>query len=316
MIDVTMLGCAGSVPLPDRALSSALLTLEGRSILFDCGEGTQISARRLGVNLMRTDVIALTHYHGDHTFGIPGLLQSLSLGERKAPLYIVGPARPGNTAADELAEILTLTGKTEFDIVPVDMKPDGLRMCELVPGWPELAKLSAFRTDHRVPSFGYSFTLGRRGRFYPEKAEKIGVPKTMWHTLQNGEPVTFENERGESVKVDPSEVTGRERKGIKVSFSGDTRLCRELCSGAKGSDLLVCEATYGEDAHEDTAFEYGHMTFRQAAKAAKLSGSARLWLTHFSQRIVDPEEYLTLAREVFPAAECACDGKTVTLEFE
>ncbi len=316
MVDVTMLGNAGAVPLPDRALTSCILTLDGRSILFDCGEGTQTSARKLGVNLMRVDVIALTHYHGDHIFGLPGLIQSLNLGERTRPLYITGPVRNGGTIEQEISLLLALAGKASFEVIPVEMPSEGLSLHNLIPEWPELAKLSAFPTDHRVTSCGYSFELGRRGRFYPEKAAKLGVPKVMWKRLQNGENVSFEAENGETVNVEPLDVMGRPRQGIKVAFSGDTRFCSSLCDGAKDSDLFICESTYGEDEQEETAFEYGHMTFSQAGMAATLAGAKRLWLTHFSQRIARPEDFLEEAQGQFPGAEVAYDGKSISLEFE
>ena len=265
---------------------------------------------------MRTDVIALTHYHGDHIFGLPGLLQSMNLAERKRPVYIVGPVRAGGTIFQELAPVLTLAGNLDFEIRPLAMPAEGIALAELFPEWPSLARLDCFPTDHRVTSCGYIFSLGRRGRFLVKKALAAGVPKVLWHVLQEGNEVTFEDAEGISRSISPEEVLGPDRKGIKVVFSGDTRYCGSLIGAAKDADLLICDSTYGSDDQEETAYEYCHMTFSQAGRTAKLSGAGRLWLTHFSQRMNDPEEFLGSALAEFPEAECGFDGKTLSLDFE
>jgi ribonuclease Z len=142
MIDITLLGTSALVPLPDRALTAAVLTCNGRSILFDCGEGTQTAARKAGVSLMKADMIALTHYNGDHIFGLPGLLQTMCCLGRTETLYLTGPAG----LQDELAPILKLTGWTCYEIVLTELPPEGLSMETLANGWPTEAKLTAFAT--------------------------------------------------------------------------------------------------------------------------------------------------------------------------
>ncbi len=311
MMEITLLGCAGAVPLPDRALTSCVLTVGGRSILFDCGEGTQTSARRAGINLMRVDVIALTHYHGDHIFGIPGLLQSMDLAGRTDPLYIVGPVREGLSIEYELSAVLALSGRPGYELRLLAMPAEGLDMRKLSGDWPHFSKFRAFPTVHRVCSQGYVFELGRRGRFLPEKAKETGVPVKLWNVLQNGEDILFD---GRTVRS--ADVTGPERKGLKFVFSGDTGYCRQLADNASGADLFVCESTYGDDDQSELAAGYGHMTFSQAGRAASEAGAARLWLTHFSQRIRNPEEFMHFAREQFPDAEAGYDGKRISLQFE
>lgn len=310
MVDISLLGTAGAVPLPDRALTACVITVNGRSILIDCGEGTQTAARRADVNLMRTDVIALTHYHGDHIFGIPGLLQSFDLGERTAPLYIVGPVRPGLSIEQELGPVLALTGRLSYELRLIAMPEDGLKLHKLAREWPELARLDVFRTEHRVNSLGYTFSLGRAGKFNAASASKLGVPKILWRVLQGGASVNIDGN-----EVLPSDVMGPPRRGLKVVFSGDTMYCDSLVDAARDADLLICEATYGGNDQEAIAADYGHMTFAQAGLTAARAGAKRLWLTHFSQRITDPAEFLPNAAEVFPAAECGFDGKRLTLEF-
>lgn len=306
MIEITLLGTAALLPLPERALTAALLCCGGRSILFDCGEGTQSAARKAGVSLMKTDLIALTHFHGDHIFGLPGLLQTLHCMGRTAPLYLTGPAG----LQEEMAPIMKLTGRTDYPIELLELPPEGLRLAELVQGWPEEASLRAFPTEHRVPSRGYCFALARAGKFDPETAAALGVPVRQWGLLQKGRSVQV----GENLIL-PEQVLGPTRRGIKVVFSGDTLACDSLIAAAKEADLLLCEATYGENEQAVLAAEYGHMTFAQAAGVAAQAGVKTLWLSHFSQRIEDPQTYLPNAAAVFANTVCGFDGMTATLQF-
>ena len=307
MIDVTLLGTAALMPIPGRALAAATLACGGRAILFDCGEGTQTAARRAGVSLMKADVIALTHYHGDHIFGLPGLLQSLNVAGRAEPLYVAGPE--GLAAA--MAPILQLAGRTGFEVRLIGIPREGLRLSELARGWPEAARLSAFATEHRTPSQAYRFTLDRAGRFMPERAMALGVPTAQWSLLQRGGRA-----RVGDAFIEPEQVLGKPRRGLKVAFSGDTALCDGLVRAAEGADLLICEATYGEDGQAELAAEHGHMNFAQAAEAARRAGVRRLWLTHYSQMIDDPAQYLPNAASIFPNAACGKDGLSVTLRFD
>lgn len=307
MIDLTLLGTSALLPLPERALTAALLTLNGRSILFDCGEGTQSAARRAGVSLMKTDLIALTHYHGDHIFGLPGLLQTMGVMERTEPLFITGP----EGLSCELAPILRLAGQTGYDIRLIEMPAEGLSLSALHRGWPEAAMLSAFPTEHTVISQGYSFKLARAGRFMPERARELNVPEKLWSLLQKGQSV-----RAEDKAVLPSEVLGAPRKGLKFVFSGDTRACESLAAAAEDADLFICEATYGENGQAELAAEHGHMTYAQAAQIAARANAKRLWLAHYSQMIKEPEEYLPNAKAIFEGAVCGRDGMRITLRFE
>ena len=308
MIDVTLIGSSALLPLPDRALAAAALSCAGRTVLFDCGEGTQTAARKARVSLMRADVIALTHYHGDHVFGLPGLLQTMGTTERTEPLLITGPA--GLEAA--MAPLLTLAGGLPFEVKLMETPLEGICLHQLFPGWPVRAILTAFSTLHRVPSQGYAFILGRAGKFQPQIAEALGVPMRQWKELQRGESVAMPDGR----EVTPFQVMGEERRGLKFVFSGDTAPCDSLTKAAQGADLLICEATYGEDDQADLAAEYGHMTFALAGKTANEAQVKQLWLAHYSQRIEDPELYLPNARAFFPSAQCGRDGMKTTLLFE
>ena len=303
------------MPLPDRALTSVFISYNGHSVLFDCGEGTQTAARKSHVSLMKTDLIALTHYHGDHIFGLPGLLQTMGCLGRTKPLYVIGPE--GLEKVMEL--IAALSGQLPFPIYalfPVENSESkeifSFRIADYISEWPEEASLTVFKTEHRVKSCGYRFHIRRPGKFIPVRAENAGVPKKYWGILQRGKSVTLENGR----TVFPDEVLGPERRGLSVVFSGDTAPCDNLREASENADLLICDATYGDSRNSDQAEKYGHSTFSEAAEVAERSGAKRLWLTHFSQIMEDPDEYLSNALETFPDSICGKDGLSVSLKFE
>ena len=306
MIDVTLIGTSALLPIPERALTAAVLFCEGQSILFDCGEGTQTAARKAGVSLMRTDIIALTHYHGDHVFGLPGLLQTMCHAERTEPLYITGPK--GLAAA--LEPILKLAWKLSYEVVPIELPADGLQLSELG-GWSAAAKLSAFQTEHKVSSQGYCFELRRAGKFLPDKAKSLGVPINQWSILQRGQSIQLDGKT-----ILPEQVLGEPRRGLKFVFTGDTTACENLIDAATGADLMICEATYGKNEQTQIAADYGHMTFAQAATVAKCAGVKELWLAHYSQRIKDPQKYLPNATAIFADTAVGYDGMSTTLRFE
>ena len=306
MIDIVLLGTSALLPLPDRALTAVHLSCGGHSILFDCGEGTQSAARKAHVSLIKTDIIALTHYHGDHVFGLPGLLQTMGTMGRTEPLLLTGPAG----LKQAMDPIFRLTEWLPFDVRLKELPPDGLVLCDYFPGWPARTRLTAFPTRHRVVSQGYAFTLGRAGAFQPQQAKDLSIPVQLWSILQRGETVT-DGHRSFS----PEQVMGPERPGLKFVFTGDTFPCASLTQAAENADLMICEATYGETEQADLAQEYGHMTFSLAGQAAAQAHVKRLWLAHYSQRIETPEEYLPLAQAHFPNAVCGQDGMKITLQF-
>lgn len=308
MIDITLLGASALIPLPGRALTSIFLLCSGHAILFDCGEGTQVAARKAGVNMMKIDIIALTHYHGDHIFGLPGFLQTLNVMKRKEILYITGP----EGLKEKLAPVLKLTSWTNYEIKLIEFPLDGLQLSELIQGWPLEAKLSAFKTEHRVSSQGYCFTLGRARKFLPQRAKELAVPVNLWSVLQKGQSVQV----GDKI-IFPEQVLGESRKGLKFVFTGDTAYCESLIAAAENADLMISEATYGEKEQAPHAIDHGrHMTFAQAAEVAKKASVKQLWLAHYSQMIEDPQKYLPNATAIFENTICGKDGMSTTLKFE
>ena len=307
MIDVTLIGTGGLKPLPDRALASVFLRCEGKTVLFDCGEGTQSAAQKAGVSLMNVDMIALTHFHGDHIFGLPGLLQTMQVQERSNPLVIAGP----NGINTALAPLLKAAGELPYEVKLTELNEGTFKLNTLIKGASEQADFTCFKTNHKVSSLGYCFTLERMGKFYPERATELGVPVSLWSELQKGNSVGTENGT-----VTPEQVLGEKRKGIKLVITGDTAECENLVTYSEEADLLISEATFGENEQEELAAERGHMTFSQAAEIAKKANVKKLCLTHFSPRVVDPEEYLANATDIFENTVLGIDGLKFTLEFE
>ena len=319
MIDVVLLGTGATMPTPERGVSAAVLRCGGRSILFDCGEGTQVALRREKISPVKIDLIALTHYHGDHIFGLPGFLQTVSCLGRTDPLYITGP----EGLEDAMRPILQLAGQLSYEVklAPFD-DPRGCEMQRFHPDWPLFSALMPIPTEHRVPSQGYSFHLGRVPLLDYERIAALGIPKTMWKELQQTNPVMpveidgqmLLREDGTPLRI--THLVKEYRKGLHVVFTGDTMPCRDLRLLVHETDLLIHDATYPSEDDADEAEKWGHSTFCQAAELARDRGVKRLWLTHFSQSIDNTEPYLEIARGVFPNTECGYDGKAITLRFE
>ena len=200
MLTITLLGTAATMPLPERALTAAVAECGGHSLLLDCGEGTQTAARRAGVNLMRADAICLTHYHGDHIFGLPGLLQTLGAQGRTRSLVLLGP----EGLLEVWRAVYALTGPLPYAVKPLVCRAgQPVALDALSDGWPAGATLLPVATKHRVRSLGYRLDLPRAGRFDPEKARALGVPVTQWRLLQRGQAVPLAERM-----VQPAEVLG------------------------------------------------------------------------------------------------------------
>lgn len=307
MLTATLLGTAATLPLPDRALSAAVFTIAGRHILLDCGEGTQTALHRCGVSPMKIDLIALTHYHGDHILGLPGLLQTMDTMSRRQPLAITGPEE-GREGV--LQALLTLAGELSYPVEFISVPPEGLPLRQLNSKWPQEAHLTAFPTRHRIASQGYALHLGRMRRLNADKAEALGIHRRLWRMLQCGESVMTDGQL-----IHPDAVCGPARRGLTAVFTGDTAPCEAVRAAARDADLLIMDATYTDDQYADKAALYGHATFAQAASLAASAQVHRLWLTHYSAMITDPQEHLPAARELFPRAECGLDGMSLTLTF-
>ena len=172
-------------------------------------------------------------------------------------------------------------------------------------------RLKAFRVNHNVLCYGYTFEIDRNGRFDAVRAKEQGIPLRLWNPLQKGQTIEFEGK-----VYTPDMVLGPSRKGLKLTYTTDTRPTKSIAENAAGSDLFICEGMYGEPDKEQKAVEYKHMTFKEAARLAKEAQVKELWLTHYSPSLTRPEEFMDSVRNIFPNAWPGKDGKSVDLTFE
>ena len=301
MLELCLLGCGGMMPLPYRKLTSLMARYNGNSILIDCGEGTQVAIKEKGWSFKPIEVICFTHYHGDHISGLPGLLLTMGNADRTEPLTLVGPR-----GLERVVNALrVIAPELPFEIKFIEiMKPE--EVLELN-GY----RITAFRVNHNVTCYGYTLEILRQGKFSPDSAREHEIPLKFWNPLQKGQ--TVENE---GRVYTPDMVLGPPRKGIKLTYTTDTRPTESILRNAKDSDLFICEGMYGEDDKIEKAKGYKHMTFREAATLARDAGVGEMWLTHYSPSLVRPDDYMDTVREIFPKAWPGKDGKSVELNFE
>ena len=289
------------MPLPHRYLTALLTRFNGSSLLIDCGEGTQIAMKEKGWSFKPVDVICFTHYHGDHISGLPGLLLTMGNADRTEPLTMIGPK-----GLERVVGCLrVIAPELPFPIVYREIT--GAEQTFEMNGY----RLKAFRVNHNVLCYGYTLEIDRAGKFDPARAREQDIPLQYWSRLQAG--VTIED--GGRVFT-PDMVLGPPRKGIKLTYTTDTRPTDSIRRNAAGSDLFICEGMYGEKEKATKAVEYKHMTFYEAAALAKDAKVKEMWLTHYSPSLVRPEEALPEAAKIFPNTIAARDRQSVELQFE
>lgn len=301
MLDVCLLGTGGMMPLPYRWLTSLMMRYNGKSILIDCGEGTQIAMKEKGWSPKPIDVICFTHYHADHISGLPGMLLTMGNAERTEPLLLIGPKGLNKV----VSALRVIAPELPFSITCMELTENVQQI--LFDGF----RLEAFKVNHNVICYGYNMVVERTGRFLPEKAIEAGIDKPYWSRLQKGENIELEGRT-----LTPDMVLGPPRKGLKVTYTTDTRPTESIVENAAGADLFICEGMYGEPDKLAKAKEHKHMTFYEAATLAKRADVKEMWLTHYSPSLPYPEEYMPEVRKIFPASIAAKDGRSVDLKFE
>ncbi|TJX15928.1 ribonuclease Z [Tissierella creatinini] len=313
MLNLTLLGSGGTMPTPERFLSSLIIDYKGRKILMDCGEGTQVAMRKFNTGFRTLDIICITHLHGDHIYGLPGLLATIGNSNRTEPLTIIGPMHIKKL----IEEIILPITYAPFGIYVVESPNEDLGLSIIEEGLRIVEEsnstemtLSTIELDHSAPCLGYSFYLKRHPKFIVEKAMGNGVPREIWKALQHGE--SFEL-NGRLYK--PEMVLGDKRKGIKLSYITDSRSIDNIVPFIKDSDLLICEGTYGDDEDIQKAKAHMHMTFGEAANLARKGKVRDLLLTHFSQTMDDPREYKDNATKIFHNTAIGYDGWKKTLKY-
>jgi ribonuclease Z len=302
MLSVTFLGTSASIPTVDRNVSGLAVQREGETILFDCGEGSQRQMMRYGVGFSFKEIF-FTHYHADHLLGVTGLLRTMGLQDRTAPVVLYGP----KGAQRILGTAISLgIERNKFPVEILEIKP-GDRLAR------DDYDVVVFATEHRPDTVGFALVEhSRLGRFNPDRARELGIPEgPLWGQLHRGKVVTLPDGR----TVGPGDLVGNPRPGRSLVYTGDTRPHLSVIQASRNADLLVHEATFGGDELE-RARETGHSTAAEAARVALEAGVRRLVLTHISSRYNrDASELLAEAKAVFPETVIARDGMTVDIPY-
>jgi ribonuclease Z len=302
-LSIRLLGTSASRPTVERNVASAAIVREGETLLFDCGEGTQRQMMRYGVSFGLEDIF-FTHFHADHVIGVIGLMRTMSLQGRTDALRLWGPR--GAIRTVKRAEEFGMD-RLSFPIEVAELEPDQ-----------RLARkdyaIVTYAVDHRgARALGYAVVEEeRKGRFNPDHARELGIPEgPLWGEIHRGRAVTLDDGR----IIEPSELVGAPRSGRKVVLTGDTRPCAATIEMARGADVLVHEATFGDE-EAARAIETGHSTAREAAIVARDAGVGTLLLTHFSARYSrDATDLGKEARQCFERTIVGKDGLELEVPY-
>lgn len=303
-IEIIPLGTASAIPTRERHPSALALVRKGRILLFDCGEGTQMRLMKAGLRPTRIDVVFITHLHGDHFFGLMGLLSTLSLMDRVDPLTVVAPVG----LADLIYAMPGLdVERFGFDLAFIEFSEalQKERVYEDEEVWVEARSI-----EHRTLTAGYRFEeKPKPGHLDVDRARALGVTEyAHFRALKKGEDVALED----GGTVTPEEVIGPERRGRSFAYVTDTRPCENGWVLARDADLIYHEATFAEE-FRDRAVETAHSTAREAAEVARRAGAKRLLIGHFSARYTNAGALLGEAQTVFQNTEVAEELKRYSL---
>jgi ribonuclease Z len=300
---ILFLGTGGSWPTVKRNVSSIAVKRGSEVILFDCGEGTQRQFQQSNLSYMQVSKIFITHFHGDHFLGLPGLIQTMQLNDRDKPLHLYGPK-----GMEELINQLLTLGyfRPSYRIIAHEIS-DGAEI-----EFDEYS-VTALKVNHNVPAFAYRLNeFQRAGKFNKPKALKMGIPEgPLFSKLQKGQTITLPN--GE--KVTPDMILGPSRKGRTIVISGDTKPCEQMFGFSEDADILIHEGTF-DSKLQDIAKEYGHTTAAQAAEIAKKAKVEKLYLVHISPRYLDFHVLEDEARSVFPHSYVPKDFQEVEVKLK
>jgi ribonuclease Z len=295
MFAVTILGNNSAVPAFDRHPTSQVVTLDGNNYLVDCGEGTQIQLINYKIRRSKISHIFISHLHGDHYFGLIGLINSFSLLSRLQELHVFGPS--------QLKEIIELQLKVADTRLTYDLHIHAITgQATLL----ETEKLTVkcFRTNHRVECYGFSFAEKKLPRkLHPEKAKEFEIPASFYESLTNGEDYT----RKDGTVIKNELVTAKAAPGKKYAFCADTKYDESLIPHIEGADMIYHETTYLDNLRERAEARF-HSTTKQAAALAKKACVKKLLIGHFSSKYDTLEEFEKESREVFENTELALEG--------
>lgn len=300
MLDLCLLGTGGMMPLPNRWTTSLMTRFNGSSLLIDCGEGTQVALKKSGWSFKPVDIICITHFHADHVAGLPGFLLTMGNAERKDDVLIIGPRGIEKVVSSLRIIAPDLPFKINFHEIEGDF--------ETIKAGGYI--IDAFKVNHKITCYGYSIRIERQGKFDVLAAKTQNIPMKYWNRLQKGEIIEENGKR-----YTPDMVLGPARKGIKVTYSTDSRPVDSIWENAMGADLFICEGMYGEEGKDAKAREYKHMTMYEAAGLARKAEPSELWLTHYSPSLVRPDEYIDKVRSIFPRTNMPRDGWMKSIDF-
>lgn len=296
-MEIIFLGTSSMVPTKERNPSSILISYGSEGILVDCGEGTQRQMKITGIKLTKITKILISHWHGDHVLGLPGLIQSLGASDYDKTLRIYGP-KGTKKYMKALTKTFLFDRKVKMDINEVN-KGKFFENKDFI--------LEVLPLEHGISTLGFNFIEKDKRKINLKKIKKIGIPEgPLLGKLQDGKTITWKNK-----KIKPEQTTYLE-KGKKITIIMDTQPCNSCHKLAKSADLLICEATYSSKL-EDKSEEYNHMTAKQAAQIANNANVKKLILTHFSARYKNTQEIEEDARDVFDDVVCAEDFMKIIL---
>ena len=301
MLDITLLGTGGMMPLPRRWVTSLLVRYNGASLLIDCGEGTQIALREKGWSFKPVNTILLTHFHADHIAGLPGFFLTMGNSDRTEPVTVIGPRGLSRI----MTAVRTIAPELPFEVNYIEV--EGNEQTFQIDG----LEITAFRVQHNIVCYAYEIAVKRKGKFDAVRAKAQEIPLRFWNPLQRGETI----EDGGRIYT-PEMVLGEERKGLKVVYATDTRPVPAITEHALNADLLICEGMYGEPGMDKKAREHKHMTMQEAAQIGKTAQPANMWLTHYSPSLVRPDQFMSSVHAIYPNIVAAKDGQEITLKFE
>lgn len=302
MLELCLPGTGGMMPLKDRWLTCLYARCGSHACLIDCGEGTQIALSEAGCHIKPIDLICITHFHADHIAGLAGLLLSMGNAGRTEAVTICGPTH----LLSILEGLLVIAPSLPFDLLVSEISGETDQYMNAGD-----MNLHPFPVKHVIPCLGYTITVPRAGRFDPERARELHIPQKGWKNLQRGESIQVGGRL-----INPEEVLGPPRRGIKVVYSTDTRPVPEISREGRDSDLMVLEGLYGDNKKIEKAREWGHMTYPEAARLAFAAQTKELWLTHFSPSLAHPEEPISDIVPIFANVRAGYDGMKKTISFQ
>lgn len=305
MPEITLLGTGGMLPLKNRFLTSLYVEHNGKAVLIDCGEGTQVAFAKYGAHLSRLELLLITHCHADHVTGLPGLLLSLGNTERREPLTICAPS----SAEGALRGLMQVCGRLPY---PVEIRPLPERESITFPAEQidPMLYIATLPLKHSMPCLGYRLEFRKKPEFQPEQAKALNIPVQFWKSLHSGETVTLPDGR----VMQPAQVTGRERPPVRIVCTTDTLPFADIAAFAAEADLFVCEGMYGDPDKKQSMNSKRHMLMQDACRLAAEAKAKRLWLTHYSPAEHSPEQYRDGLTEIFPDVTISRDGEHTELK--